>query len=226
MDLLFTALTALFSFVYMFLIAKLMGHRQIAQLDSFDYIIGITVGSIAAELATELEEPMKPIVAMAVYGVMAVAVSRFTLRWQRSRKYIEGTPTILFHNGKLYRENLKKARVDLSEFLGLCRQQGYFDLNQIYTAVFEHNGALSILPLEADRPATPRDLQLEPQQTTFPTEVIMEGQVLGENLKRMGKEETWLKEQLKSQGFHSPKEIFLALCDQNGQLTCYRPEEA
>lgn len=226
MDLLFTALTALFSFVYMFLIAKLMGHRQIAQLDSFDYIIGITVGSIAAELATELEEPMKPIVAMAVYGVMAVAVSRFTLRWQRSRKYIEGTPTILFHNGKLYRENLKKARVDLSEFLGLCRQQGYFDLNQIYTAVFEHNGALSILPLESDRPATPRDLQLEPQQTTFPTEVIMEGQVLGENLKRMGKEETWLKEQLKSQGFHSPKEIFLALCDQNGQLTCYRPEEA
>lgn len=226
MDLLFTALTALFSFVYMFLIAKLMGHRQIAQLDSFDYIIGITVGSIAAELATELEEPMKPIVAMAVYGVMAVAVSRFTLRWQRSRKYIEGTPTILFHNGKLYRENLKKARVDLSEFLGLCRQQGYFDLNQIYTVVFEHNGALSILPLEADRPATPRDLQLEPQQTTFPTEVIMEGQVLGENLKRMGKEETWLKEQLKSQGFHSPKEIFLALCDQNGQLTCYRPEEA
>lgn len=226
MDLLFTALTALFSFVYMFLIAKLMGHRQIAQLDSFDYIIGITVGSIAAELATELEEPMKPIVAMAVYGVMAVAVSRFTLRWQRSRKYIEGTPTILFHNGKLYRENLKKARVDLSEFLGLCRQQGYFDLNQIYTVVFEHNGALSILPLESDRPATPRDFQLEPQQTTFPTEVIMEGQVLGENLKRMGKEETWLKEQLKSQGFHSPKEIFLALCDQNGQLTCYRPEEA
>lgn len=226
MELLFTALTALFSFVYMFLVAKLMGHRQIAQLDSFDYITGITVGSIAAELATELEEPLKPIIAMAVYGVLAVAVSRFTLRYQRSRKYIEGTPTILFHNRKLYRENLKKARIDLSEFLALCRQQGYFDLSQIYTAVFEHNGALSILPLELDRPATPRDLQLEPQQTTFPTEVIMEGRVLGENLKRMGKEETWLKEQLKSQGFRSPKEVFLALCDQNDQLTCYRPEEA
>ena len=121
---------------------------------------------------------------------------------------------------------MKKARIDLSEFLALCRQQGYFDLSQIYTAVFEHNGALSILPLEPDRPATPRDLQLEPQQTTFPTEVIMEGRVLGENLKRMGKEETWLKEQLKSQGFRSPKEVFLALCDQNDQLTCYRPEEA
>ena len=109
MELLFTALTALFSFVYMFLVAKLMGHRQIAQLDSFDYITGITVGSIAAELATELEEPLKPIIAMAVYGVLAVAVSRFTLRYQRSRKYIEGTPTILFHNRKLYRENGKNC---------------------------------------------------------------------------------------------------------------------
>lgn len=226
MDLIFTALMALFSFVYMFLVAKLMGHRQIAQLDSFDYIIGITIGSIAAELATELEEPWKPAIAIAVYTVLDVAVNFVTQHYQRSRKYIEGAPSILFHNGKLYRENLKKAKVDLSEFLALCRQQGYFDLSQIYTAVFEHNGALSILPAEPDRPATPRDLQLEPQQSTFFTEVIMDGRVLGENLKRLGKEEQWLKVQLQNQGFGSPKEVFLALCDQNDQLTCYPPAKA
>lgn len=226
MDLIVTALTALFSFFYMFLIAKLMGHRQIAQLDAFDYITGITVGSIAAELATELENPGRPIVAMAVYGVLTLIVGKITLRISRSRRLIEGTPTILFHNGKLYRENLRKAKLDLSEFLALCRQQGYFDLNQIYSAVFEHNGSLSILPAELDRPATPRDLGIETQQTTFFTEVIMDGIVLKENLQRMGKEETWLREQLKAQGYRSPKEVFLGLCDQNDQLTLYRPEKA
>lgn len=226
MNLIYTALMSLFSFIYMFVVAKLMGHRQIAQLDAFDYITGITVGSIAAELATELEDPLKPTIAIAVYGVLTVCVSLITQRFQRSRKFIEGAPTILFHNGKLYRENMKKARLDLSEFLALCRQQGYFDLGQVYTAVFEHNGALSILPAEPDRPATPRDLHLETQQATFFTEIIMEGRVLGENLRRMGKEEHWLKEQLKNQGYHSPKEVFLGLVDQNDQVTFYPPEKA
>lgn len=226
MDLLFTALAAAFSFLYMFLIAKLMGHRQIAQLDAFDYITGITVGSIAAELATELESPLRPVVAMTVYGLLTFLVGKLTLRRPGSRRYIEGTPTILFHNGKLYRENMAKAKLDLSEFMALCRQQGYFDLSQVYTVVFEHTGNLSILPREANRPATPQDLDLEPRQSTFFTEVILDGQVLWENLKRMGKEEKWLESQLKAQGYASPKEIFLGLCDQNDALTLYPPSQA
>lgn len=226
MELLTIALLALFSYVYLFLIAKIMGHRQIAQLDAFDYITGITVGSIAADLAVELESPMKMVVALAVYGVMTFLTNMVTIHFPRSRKIMEGTPTILYHNGKLYRDNLKKAKLDLSEFQALCRQQGYFDLGQIYSAVFEHNGSLSILPVEQERPVSPKDLNLEPQQTTFFTEVIMDGRVLTENLHRLGKEEKWLEKQLAEQGFKSPKEIFLGLCDQNDKLTCYRPEKA
>lgn len=221
MELIKIALLALFSYVYLFLIAKIMGHRQIAQLDAFDYITGITVGSIAADLAVELESPMKMVVALAVYGVMTFLTNMVTIRFPRSRKIVEGTPTILYHNGKLYKKNLKKAKLDLSEFQALCRQQGYFDLGQIYTAVFEHNGSLSILPAERERPATPKDLNLDPRQTTFFTEVIMDGRVLTENLHRMGKEEKWLEKQLAAQGFKAPKEVFLGLCDQNDKLTCY-----
>lgn len=209
----------------MFLIAKLMGHRQISQLDAFDYITGITLGSIAAELATELENPMRPVIAMAVYGLLTLLMNQITLRRNRSRKFIEGTPTILFHNGKLYRQNLKKAKLDLSEFMVLCRQQGYFDLSQVYSVVFEHNGSLSILPREADRPATPKDLGQNPQQSTFFTEVIMDGRVLKENLHRLGKEEKWLQKQLEDQGYHTHREIFLGLCDQNDTLTLYPPCE-
>lgn len=116
MELIRIALLALFSYVYLFLIAKIMGHRQIAQLDAFDYITGITVGSIAADLAVELESPMKMVVALAVYGIMTFLTNMVTMRFPRSRKIVEGTPTILYHNGKLYRKNLKKAKLDLSEF--------------------------------------------------------------------------------------------------------------
>ncbi len=222
MDMLTVLLLSVFSFLYLFLIAKIMGHRQIAQLDAFDYITGISVGSIAAELATELENPIRPIIAMGVYGLLTLIIGLVTQRFPRSRRFVEGAPAIVFHNGKLYRENLRKAKLDLSEFMSMCRQAGYFDLSQIYTAVFEHNGRLSILPAEPDRPATPRDLKLDTQQSTFFTEVIMEGRVMGENLKRMGKEETWLKGELKRQGVGSVKDVFLGVCDQNDQVTVYK----
>lgn len=120
MSFLVLCLTALGSFGALFLVAKFIGHKQIAQLDFFDYITGITIGSIAAEMATELEKPWKPLTAMLIYGSVTVLLSVVTNRIPRSRKYLNGTPTILMDHGKLYRENLKKAKLDLSEFMVMC----------------------------------------------------------------------------------------------------------
>ncbi len=214
-------LTALLSAVTLFILAKLMGHKQIVQLDMFDYITGITIGSIAAELATELENPIKPLIAMIVYGLIAVCLSILTSKFPRIRKYINGTPTILMNDGKLYRKNMKKARLDLSEFLVLCRQSGYFDLSAIQTAIFEYNGQLTILPTSGQRPATPDDLSLTPPPACVFTEVIMDGRIMGENLHRKGLNEQWLQKQLELQGYHSAKEVYLGLCDQNNQLSLY-----
>ena len=155
MEIIKVILTSLLSAAVLFLLAKIMGHKQISQLDFFDYITGITIGSIAAELATELEDPLKPLIAMVVYGVIAVLLSILTNKFPRTRKYINGTPTILMHNGKFYRKNIKKAKLDLSEFMVMCRQQGYFDLNDIQMAIFEFNGKLSILPVSGKRPVNP-----------------------------------------------------------------------
>lgn len=145
-------LTSLLSIVILFVLAKLMGHKQIGQLDLFDYITGITIGSIAAELATELENPVQPLTAMIVYGLVSFLLRLLTNKFPRTRKFVNGTPTILLHEGKLYRKNMKKAKLDLSEFLLLCRQAGYFDLSAIQTAVFEYNGKLTILPVSGQRP--------------------------------------------------------------------------
>lgn len=214
-------LTAAGSFGVLFLVAKFIGHKQISQLDFFDYITGITIGSIAAEMATELEKPWKPLTAMVIYGGITVLLSFISSKFPRSRKYLNGTPTILLDHGKLYYENLKKSKLDLSEFMVMCRQQGYFDLTSIQTAVFEYNGKLTILPVSSQRPATPNDMGLAPDQELLFTELIMDGRVLEDNLKRMGLDTTWLDKQLKQRHIHSPKEVILAVCDRNQKFVVY-----
>lgn len=221
MEIIKVLLTSTLSVAALFFIAKIMGHKQISQLDFFDYISGITIGSIAAELATELETPLKPLIAIGVYGAVAILLSKITSLFPKTRKFINGSPTILMDNGKLYRQNLKKAKLDLSEFMVMCRQQGYFNLADIQTAVFEFNGKLSILPVSRKRPATPGDLELSPAPEYIQTEVIMDGRILEDNLKRMELNRKWLQKQLTAQGHHDPQNIFLALCDHNHQLIVF-----
>lgn len=217
MEIIKVILTALLSVASLFIITKIMGHKQVAQLDFFDYVSGITIGSIGAELATELEKPYKPLIALAIYGLASLLLNLLAHKIPRTRKYINGTPTILMNDGNLYRKNLKKAKLDLSEFMLLCREQGYFDLDEIQTAIFEHNGKLSILlPKAANRPATLDDLKITAKATHIGVEVIMDGRVMGENLSRMGRDVNWLTKQLNIQGCKDAKEIFLGI---------YRPEE-
>lgn len=211
MDILKTVLCSLLSVGTLFIITKIMGHKQVAQLDFFDYISGITIGSIAAEMATDLESPWQSLTALVIYGAVSLLLDLITHKIPKSRKFINGSPTILMDGGKIFRKNLKKAKLDLSEFLLLCREQGYFDLSDIQTAVFEHNGKLSVLPTPYSRPATPRDLSLSPNTSYMGVEIIMDGRIMGENLQRAGKDEVWLKKQLKNQGYGSPDRIFLAI---------------
>ncbi|MBE6635231.1 MAG: DUF421 domain-containing protein [Ruminococcaceae bacterium] len=216
MEIIKVILASLLSVAALFVITKLMGHKQVAQLDFFDYVCGITIGSIGAELATELESPEQPLIALAIYGLASMGLNSIANRCPKARKFINGTPTILMSDGKLYRKNLHKAKLDLSEFLLLCRESGYFDLDEIQTAVFENNGKLSILPKAANRPATPNDLKIMPKASHIGVEVIMDGRIMGENLSRMNLDESWLLQRLKSEGYKDPKEIFLGI---------FRPEE-
>lgn len=224
MDYLKIALLALFSAAVLFLLTKLMGHKQIAQLDTFDYINGITIGSIAAELATELEEPLKPLTALVVYALVALSMSIISNKLPSSRKIILGHPVVLMDNDKLYRKNFKKSKLDLNEFLALCRTQGYFDISKIETAVFEHNGSLSILPKASDKPLTPSDMKLNPQQDKAVTQIIMDGKLDEKNLKSTGKTTEWLKKNLRKQNIKEINDVFFAFINDSGTLTAYSIE--
>ncbi len=222
MEIVKVILTSILSVVTLFIIAKVIGHKQMSQLDFFDYITGITIGSIAAELATELEKPWKPLIAMIIYGAVAVILTVITSKLPKMRKFINGTPTVIMNNGKLYRKNMKKAKLDLSEFMVMCRQEGYFDLNDIAVAVFEYNGRLTVLPKSTKRPVNPADINVVPNPNSISTEIIMDGRILHENLKRIGLDLNWLKKELAVQGYKTEKEIFLGICDQNNQFTIYK----
>lgn len=213
MGLLTTVWTSVLSIIVLFILTKLMGNKQLSQLSMFDYIIGISIGSIAAECSFENEHPERMVVAMLIYALSAYAVSIITGKSTHMRKLLIGRPLILFDNGKLYRENLKKARIDISDFLTHCRNQGYFDLSKLRTAVFEYNGSLSLLPVDTDRPLTPSDVQLEPTQEEIMVNVILDGHINDVNLKKAGFERVWLEKQLHRQGYKSVKEIFLGMAD-------------
>ena len=216
-----TALTTVLSIVVIFLLTKLMGAKQVSQMTMFDYVTGITIGSIAAELATELEVPVRPLTAMVLYGLVAVGIALLTNKSLKARTLFTGKPLILLEDGVICRENLKKAHLDLSEFLTYCRIQGWFDLNQLQTAVLEHNGVISFLPRETDRPATPADLSLSPKQSRVQVPFVMDGRLLAENLRKARKEESWVRRALLRQGYTDESQVLLALWDGGGKLTVF-----
>jgi uncharacterized membrane protein YcaP (DUF421 family) len=222
MNLIQVGLTSLLSVAVLFVLARLMGRRQIAQLDVFDYIIGITIGSIAAELAIEPEGLWEKVLAMVIYGGSAMALNVATNKGRWAAKVINGDPLTVFDQGRFQRQNMAKAKIDLGEILSMLRVQGYFDLSQVQTAILETNGQLSVLPVTQHRPVTPQDMSLAPAQETVFTEFVMDGRVMAENLRGAGLDERWLEKQLRAQGYKAVEDVFLAQWDNQGNLCCYR----
>lgn len=209
------------SLVVLFLLTKLMGYRQMSQLSLFDYINGITIGSIAAELATNLEDYHRPLTAMIVYGLATVFLSLLTEKSICVRRFVNGRPLILLHHGTLYEENLKKAKIDLNEFLEQCRVSGYFDLSKLQAVILEGNGRLSFLPSAEERPVTPTDLKLQPESEDLTAALVLDGHIMEHNLHHSGKDKKWLTARLSALGFPDVSDVLLATCDLNNQLTVF-----
>lgn len=221
-EVLYIIALSLGSIVAMFILTKLIGYRQMSQMSMFDYVNGITIGSIAAEMATSLEENfVQPLVAMVVYALAAILLSWCSSKSIKMRKIIEGKPLVLLDKGELYLDSLRKAKIDVNEFLVQCRVNGYFDISKIETAVLEGNGKISFLPKSSDRPATPADLNLSPQQDFMTANVILDGNIMRENLRHTGNDEKWLLNQIKGQGADKISDVLLATCDVNNQVTVF-----
>ena len=208
---------ALFSIIALMILTKFMGYRQVSQFSMFDYINGITIGSIAAEMAIDLEGNfMKPLVAMIVYTAVVILLSRLSQKSIKLRRLINGKAITIYQDGQIYNENLHKAKMNVDEFLVECRVNGYFDLSQIDSAVLEPNGKISILPVTKNRPATLKDLGIEPTQEEIFANIIIDGKVMPENLKHIGRDMNWLNQKLDGQNIKKIEDVFLAFLRMRG----------
>ena len=189
---------SLFSLAVLFVITKLMGYRQVTQLNMYDYINGITIGSIASELVMSgVDNILQPLVAMIVYAIVIICLSKITEKSLKLRKIIDGYAVVLYENDQIYFNELKKAKVDLDEFLMQCRIAGYFNLNELQTVVLESNGQFSFFPKERYRPLVVEDMQIKVNKVNLPTLLVKEGHIYFDNLKKINKDEKMVRKRIK-----------------------------
>ena len=179
------------------------------------------MGSIGAELATNHEQWWRPFSALIVYGLVTWFVHYTACKSNAMRSFWSGRSLILMDDGVILKSSLQRAAIDVNEFLGQARVAGYFDPNEIETAILETNGQISFLPKSCNRPLTPDDMQLHPDAASTWYDLIIDGHLMQDNLKAAGRDERWLDARLHAQGIGQHGEVFYAACDKaDGFFAC------
>ncbi len=217
-------LVALFSIIALFLLVKMIGNKQVSQMNMFDYVNGISIGSIAADLAIS-DQPKDFIiilVAMITYTIFALTISLLTIKSVKMRRVLSGKTIMLVEKGVIYKKNLLKARLDINDILTLARSQGYYNFADIEYAIMENNGKVSFLQKAPSRPATCADMNIMTQPDSLVCNVIIDGKLMPQNLRHSGKDNIWLDNQLHAQGYNNYKDIMLATVDGSNNLCVYK----
>jgi len=208
------SLTALLSIIELFILTKIMGRRQISQLSFFDYINGITIGSIAAEMSlSSFDEIYKPAIAMLIYSVVAIVFSYSSNKSIVLRRFLVGKSLILMDNGKIYKNNLSKSGLDINELLTQCRANGYFDINDLQTVIIEANGQLSFLEKSSSAPLKVKDMNIINEEAKINIVLISDGKILKKNLISAKRSKQWLYNELKRQNINDINEVLLGTYD-------------
>lgn len=214
------------SLIVLFLFTKIIGKHQISQLSLFDYIVGITIGSLAAEMTFFLEKPLlSGLAGLLVFGFAAYIVGIWTVKSIKLRRFLMGEPVIVVQEGLILYEQLKKSKTDVNTLLEECRRNGYFDITKIKYAVLEIDGTISILPKTENRPVTVGDMKIESSDEGLCANIIVDGTLMEKNLENTGKSLKWLKKELKKQGYKDINDILLASLDINDNLSVYKKEK-
>ncbi len=221
MDFLNIIILGMVSFIVLFILSKIMGYRAISELSFFDYVVGITIGSVAAEMSTNIDmEWWKGVTAMAVYAILDLVFSFLSQKSSAARQIITGNPIILIYKGKIYKKNLRKARIELNDLLTSARMAGYFNIADIDYAIMETTGKISFMPVPLKRPLNPKDFNFAPQSEGLTVNVIMDGKIMEDDLADAKIDKNDLIRRVKQQD-KEVKNVFLGVMDSNGVLTLF-----
>ncbi|SHJ33329.1 DUF421 domain-containing protein [Propionispora hippei] len=205
-------------FLSLLIFTRILGNTQIGQLTLYEYISGITIGSIAANVAAaDPDKTLSHYYDLVLFVLLTYLISHLTIRSRRLRKLIDGSPTVVIENGRIMTANMGKLRYDLDELNGQLRQQGILDPAEVQYAVVETSGNLSVIKKSDYQTVTRSDIKLASQDPTFPLELIMDGEVIYKNLQGNYSLD-WLNGQLAGKGITSPDKVSYAAIDSKGKL--------
>ena len=207
--------------ILIFILFKLMGKKQVSQMSMFDYITGITIGSIAADISLDIEKNITSgIVCLLIYCLTDVLISYLSLKSSKLRKLLEGKEVPLIIDGKINRENMSKNKITINILQTEARLMGYFSLDEINTAILEPSGMISFEPKDKVKPATKKDIGVRTNDKGLVYNLIVDGEILKDNLEHSKKTEKWLKQQLKVHG-KNLQDILLLTIDNEEKINIY-----
>lgn len=206
-------------FLTLMIFARLLGKQQVSQLTFFDYVLGITIGSVAASFTTNLNSRAW----VEWFGLLVWSLATFLVQWVAIQarfldKFVGGEPTIVIMNGQIMEETMKSMRYRLSDLLEQLRLKDVFDISQVEFAIVETNGQLSVLKKSQYQPVTPKDLTIPTSYQGVSVELVFNGIVIEQNLKDLHLNRQWLDSKLQSMGIQDIAEVFLASLTTDGTL--------
>ena len=207
------------AFTTLLIFGRILGKQQISQLSFFDYILGITIGSTASTLTTDLtSRAWYHFVGLLTWIVAVLLLQIVTMKWRYASKYIDGEPTLVVMDGKIMEDAMKRIRYTVDDLMEQLREKNIFKIMEIQYAILEKNGELTILKKPEFENVTIKDMNLPIEKRGIDTELIYDGIVIDKNLRQMNHDMNWLNNELQKQGIGSPSEVFYMCLNPDGTL--------
>ena len=206
------------SFLLLLTLVRLVGKQELSQMTFFDFISGITIGSLAAIAASDLNMAWEPWLATVVWTVLTILAARLALYSRKMRKVIDGEPTILVSKGQVMENNLGRVRLSVDDLRSMLRSKGAFSLFDVEYAILETNGEISVLKSPGKESPTRDELSISGVYTGVEKELIVDGEIIAKNLASLQKDENWLQSQLRGHGVENLSEVFYCSVDEAGHL--------
>lgn len=208
------------SFFVLLTLTRFLGKKQLSHLTFFNYVTGITIGSMAANMVVlKTIVYTKFLVSLIVWCALTTLISYIALKSGKARTLLDGQPTIVIKKGKIDRKALANTKINIDDLTMMIRQYQVFSITEIDYAILEPNGMLSILKKPEFQGTQKFDLKLSPPSPAFiPIEVITDGKLLKRNLLEVGKSREWLDSELKKAHIKTIEEVFYAEIQPNGKI--------
>lgn len=198
---------------------RLMGKREIGQLQPFDLVAILMISELAAIPSENVGIPlMAGIIPILVLLLVSILLAALEMKSERARAILNGTPSILIERGRIIEAELVRNRYNLNDLLEELRIKNVPNIADVEFAVLETNGQVSVLPKSLKRPTTPEDFNISPSYEGLPTALIMDGKINRENLQKVNKDLQWLMAELKKQNLNRIEEALLVSLDTSGNV--------